>query len=87
MKDSDEVLLPTRNLVLIRFGEDESVEPVPFTLFHHLPLDLGHGSEIKSPVSSSLDVRITSLAHVFSIPIASRTDWLSWSNRFPCNFL
>jgi hypothetical protein len=59
MKDPDKVLLPSSDLVFIGFGEDESVERIPFTLLDDLPLDLGHGSAIKSSVSRSLGVSIT----------------------------
>jgi hypothetical protein len=77
VEDPDEVLLPSRNFVLIGFGEDESVERIPFTLLDDLLLDLGHGSAIEPSVSRSLGVRITGMTHVFRTPIASRTDRLS----------
>jgi hypothetical protein len=51
MKDPDEVLLPGSNLVLIAFGDDESVDRVPFTLLDDILLDLGQCSAIKSSVS------------------------------------
>jgi hypothetical protein len=77
MKDPDEVLLPSRNLVPIGFGEDESVERVPLALLDNLPLDLGHGSKIEPSVSRPLAAWSTCLTHLVSTPIASRTDRLS----------
>ena len=47
MKDPDEILLPSNNLVLIGFGEDESVDRAPFTLLDDLPLDLGQSSVVE----------------------------------------
>jgi hypothetical protein len=77
VKDPDKVLLPNCNLVLIGFGDDKSVDRVPFTLLDNPTLDLGQCSRIKSSVSGSLCVRMDGMAHVFSSLIASRTDWLS----------
>jgi hypothetical protein len=51
VKDPDKVLLPSSNLVLIAFGEDESINCIPFTLFDDLALDLGHGPAIEKLVS------------------------------------
>ena len=39
MKNPDEVLLPTRDLLLITFEEDKSEYHVPFTPLDDLPLD------------------------------------------------
>ena len=77
MKNPDKILLPSRNLVLIALGEDESVDRVPFPSLAHLPLDRGHGTVIETSVSESPSGCITGLAHVVSSPIASRTVWLS----------
>ena len=46
VKDSDKVLLPSGNLVLVTLRENESGDRPPFTLLGDLPLDLGHGSGI-----------------------------------------
>jgi hypothetical protein len=86
VKDPDKVLLPSCDLVLIAFGKDESIDRAPFTLLNHLPLHLGQCSAIKLSVSGSLWVHMNGLAYTVSSPIASRTDWLSWSNCFPFNF-
>ena len=48
MKDPDKILLPNCNLVLIAFGEDESVDDIPFTLLDDLPLDLAQSSAIET---------------------------------------
>ena len=40
-KDHGKVLLPSRYLVLIAFGEDESIYRIPFILLDNLPLNLG----------------------------------------------
>ena len=47
MQDPDKVLLPRSNFVLITFGEDESVDRIPFALPDDLPLDLCQGSAIE----------------------------------------
>jgi hypothetical protein len=85
LKDSDKVLLPTRNLLLVVLGEDESEHSTPFTPLDQLSLHLYQGSAIEASVTRSLGVRIAVPAHVFRFPIASRTDWLSSSDRFPFN--
>ena len=85
MKDSDKVLLPNSNLVPIALRKDKSGNPIPFTLFVDRPLDLGHGPAIETSVSGSLGAYVSVLAHVVRSPIASRTDWLSSSNRLPFN--
>jgi hypothetical protein len=85
LKDPNQVLLPTRNLVLIVPGEDELEGCVPFTTLDDLLLHLYQGPAIEASVSVSLGVCIAGLAHVFRFPIASRTDWLSSSGRLPFN--
>ena len=47
VKDPDKVLLPRSNFILVTFGEDESVDRIPFTLFDDLPLDLDQSSAIE----------------------------------------
>ena len=47
-KDPHKVLVPSRDLVPIAFGEDESVDGIPFTLLDDLPLDLGQSSAIEN---------------------------------------
>ena len=75
MKDSEEVLIPSRDLVFIAFREDEPGERAPFTPLDDLHLDLGHGSTIWTSVSEFglLNVRIGVLAYVVRSPMASRT--------------
>ena len=46
MEDPDKVLLPSRDLVLVAFGEDKSIDRIPFTLLDNPPLDCGHGSAV-----------------------------------------
>ena len=41
VKDPHKILLPSSNLVLVTFGEHESVDRIPFTLLDDLPLDPG----------------------------------------------
>ena len=48
VKDPDKVLLPSRDLVLIDFGEHEPVDRTPFTLLDDLPLDLGQSSVVEN---------------------------------------
>jgi hypothetical protein len=83
LKDPDQVLLPSRNFVLIVLGEEESEDRIPFTPLDDLPLHLCQGSAIETSVSGSLGARIAT--HAFRVPIASRTDWLSSSDRLPFN--
>ena len=52
-KNHNKVLLPTRNLVFIPLGVDESGEWIPFTLLDDLPLDLGHRTAIETSVNGS----------------------------------
>jgi hypothetical protein len=87
VKNPDEILIPTSDLVLITLREDESGECIPFTPLDDLPLDLGHGSGVTGSVSGlkSPNVRIVGLAYVVRSPIASRTAWVSSSNRLPIN--
>jgi hypothetical protein len=56
VEDPDEVLLPSRDLVLVALREDESEHCIPFTLFGDLPLDPRQGSAIEIPVNRSLRV-------------------------------
>jgi hypothetical protein len=51
LKDPDEVLLPTRNLLLVVLGEDESEHSTPFTPLGGLPLHLYQRSAIEESVS------------------------------------
>ena len=48
VKNPDKVLVPSSNLVLVAFGEDESVNGIPFTPLDDLPLDLGQSSAIEN---------------------------------------
>ena len=78
VKDSNKVLLPSRNFVFVTLRMDESGNRIPFTLLDDLPLDLGHGAAIGISVSSSISLSAQAgFAHVVRSPIASRTDWLS----------
>ena len=47
-KNPDKILIPSSNFVLIAFGEEESVDGIPFTLLDDLPLDLGQSSATES---------------------------------------
>jgi hypothetical protein len=71
MEDPDKVLLPCRNLIFVVLGEKESEDSIPFTSLDDLLLYLSQGSADETSVSVSLDVHIA--AHVFRVPIASRT--------------
>ena len=53
MEDPDEVLPPSRNLLLITLREDESDHSIPFTLLDDLPLDLCQGSVIEGTMNGS----------------------------------
>ena len=70
MEDPDKVLFPSRDLVLVVLGEDESEHCPPFTPFGDPPLDLGQGPTIETSVSRLLGWRIVFLAHVVRLPIA-----------------
>jgi hypothetical protein len=48
VKNPDEFLIPSRNLVLIALGDDESDHRIPLALLIDLPSHLGHGSTIDS---------------------------------------
>jgi hypothetical protein len=85
MKNPDKILLPRGELVLVALREDESINRIPFTLLDHLSMDPGHRSAVVLAVNRSSYGRIIGLAHVVRFPIASRTDLLSPSNRFPFN--
>ena len=61
VKDPDEILPPSRNLVFIALRMDESGGCVPFPLLDNLPLDLGQGSAIENTSK-----RITQRAHHWS---------------------
>ena len=77
MKNSDKILLPSSDLVLIAFGEDESVQCIALALLDDLPLDLGQGSKIEIVCKWITPYGGSGLTHVVNPPIASRTDWLS----------
>ena len=83
LKDLDKVLFPSRDLVLVILGEDESEDRVPFAPLGDPPLDLGQGPTSERSVSRSLGVDITVPAHAVKVPMAPRTDWLSSSDRLP----
>jgi hypothetical protein len=84
VENSEKILVPRSNLILVALREDEPQDYVPFPSLVDLPPHLGHGSVINTWVSGPL-VRIAGLAHVISSPIASNTAWVSSSNRFPVN--
>jgi hypothetical protein len=44
MKDSDKILVPGSDLILVALREDEPEDYIPFTLLIHLPLHIGYGS-------------------------------------------
>jgi hypothetical protein len=48
VKDPDELLLPSGNLVLIALREKESGDRVAFTLLDDFPKDIRHGSAIET---------------------------------------
>ena len=73
LKYPDEVLLPTRDLILIVLGQDESKDRPPFAPFGDPPLDLRQGPTIETSVSRSLKVCSAFLAHAVRVPIAPRT--------------
>ena len=66
VKDLEQVTPPSHNLVLIALRVKNSGSHVPLTLLDDTPLDLGHGSGMKTSASGSLGVRICRLAHVVS---------------------
>jgi hypothetical protein len=74
VKNPDKVLLPSRDLILIALGEDESMESIPFALLDDLSLDSVHRSVIEVSVSGLLGVGVFGLTHSVRSPIASRTD-------------
>jgi hypothetical protein len=83
MEDPDQVLLPSCNLIFVVLGKEESKDSIPFASLDDLLLYLSQGSANETSVSVLLDVRI--VAHVFRVPIASKTGRLSSSNRLPFN--
>ena len=48
LKNPKKVLLPSRDLVSITLGEDESHHGIPFTLLDDLLLNLRHGSAVET---------------------------------------
>jgi hypothetical protein len=48
VKNPEEVLLPSRNLLLVAFCEDEPGHRISFTLLDDLPLDPRQGSTIET---------------------------------------
>ena len=56
MEDPDEVLFPSRDLVLVALSKDESQHCIPFTALDDLLLYLRHGSAIKTLASGLLTV-------------------------------
>jgi hypothetical protein len=87
VKDLNEVLIPSGNLVLVARCEDESPEPIQFTPLNDLLLDLGQRSAIETSVSRFRPVgaHIVGPAYAVRSPIASRTVWVSSSNCLPFN--
>ena len=64
MEDPDEVLLPTKNRILIVLLVDESRGHIPFSLLDGLLLDRGHGSAIGTLLSDTLGVHSPDPTHV-----------------------
>ena len=85
LEDPVEILLPTRNRILILLLADKSRGNIPFTLLDSLPLNRTHGSAIGTVVSESLGVRVLNPTHVVNSLIASSTDGLSSSDCLPSN--
>ena len=85
LKDPDEVLLPSGDLVLIVLCKDETEDRPPFTPLGDPPLNLGQGPTIEISVSGSLDACIAGLAHAVRVPIALRTCWLRSPDPLPFN--
>ena len=56
LKDPDEILLPSRDLILVVLGEDESEDRPPFTPFCDPPLNLRQGPTIERSVNGLLGV-------------------------------
>jgi hypothetical protein len=68
LKDPHKVLLPTRDLILVVLGEDESEDCTPLTPLDDLPLHLYQGSAIETSVSGSLGVPITGFGSRIQVP-------------------
>ena len=58
VKDLEKVTPPSYNLALIALRVKNSGSHVPLTLLDDTPLDLGHGSAMKTSTSGSFGVRI-----------------------------
>ena len=85
LKDPHEILLPTRNRILIALLVDKSRESIPFALVDGLLLNCGHGSVIGTVVSETLNAHLPDQTHVVNFSIAPNTDRLSSSDRLPSN--
>ena len=48
VKNPREILLPSRNLILIALRAEKSRDRISFALFDDLALDFGHGSVIEA---------------------------------------
>ena len=83
MKDSDKVLLPSRNLLLVALREDESGHYIPFAVLDDFLLDPCQGPAIETLVSCSLAAHATDFTYTVNSEIASKMDWLSPSKLFP----
>ena len=85
MKNPDEVLLPSCDLLLVTLREDEPGHCIPFALLDDLLLNPPQRPVIETLVSGSLAAGSICLTHPVRSPIASRMDWVSSSDRFPFN--
>jgi hypothetical protein len=61
VKDPDNVLLPSRDLVLIALREDESEYCMSLALLRNLSLDPRQGSTVQTLINGLLGVRSASL--------------------------
>ena len=64
MKDPDEVLLPTKNRILIVLLVDEPRGHIPFSLLDGLLPDRGHSSAIGTLVSETIGIHSPDPTHV-----------------------
>ena len=85
LKDPHEILLPTRNRILIAFLVNKSREDIPFAFLDGLLLNCGHGSVIETVVGEPLNIRPPDQTHVVNFSIAPNTDRLSSPDRLPSN--
>ena len=83
LKDSNEVLSPSRDSILVRLRVEDSGNYASFTPCDNVVLYPGHSPAIDGFMSALPSAHIANLTHVVRCSIAPRTDLLSSPNCLP----